>query len=77
MYLILPVQRIPRYELLLGELLKLTPKFHVDYDNLSKARAAFASLGEYMNTEKRRFENAELLREIQLKYKNMPVRYHH
>ena len=33
-FLIEPVQRIPRYCLLLSELLKYTDKSHADYENL-------------------------------------------
>lgn len=36
-FLIMPVQRIPRYELLIRELIKLTPEDHVDLANLTKA----------------------------------------
>jgi hypothetical protein len=36
--LIMPVQRIPRYELLLRELIKCTNEMHVDWANLQKAQ---------------------------------------
>jgi len=49
-YLIMPVQRLPRYILLLGELLKHTPPDHPDYapleDALSTLREAASSLNE-------------------------------
>ncbi len=35
-YLILPVQRLPRYVLLLREMHKHTPRTHSDYDLLAK-----------------------------------------
>ena len=35
-YLILPVQRIPRYNMLLRDLVKQTEESHPDYENLSK-----------------------------------------
>lgn len=35
--LIMPIQRIPRYTLLLGELLKSTQPNHPDYEDLKKA----------------------------------------
>lgn len=35
-YMIMPVQRIPRYQLLLRDLLKHTDKDHVDYESLQK-----------------------------------------
>ena len=36
-FLITPVQRIPRYKLLLGDLLKHTPQLHPDYKELKEA----------------------------------------
>src|SRR5690242_13778022 len=36
-YLIMPVQRIPRYKLLLEDLLKKTEETHPDYLNIKKA----------------------------------------
>jgi hypothetical protein len=36
--LIMPVQRIPRYELLLRELIKCTNEMHIDWNNLQKAQ---------------------------------------
>lgn len=36
-YLIKPVQRVPKYVLLLKDLLKNTSNIHCDYDNISKA----------------------------------------
>lgn len=40
-FLIMPVQRFPRYELLLREVLKHTPADHVDRDSLQKAGSGF------------------------------------
>ena len=37
-YLIMPVQRIPRYKMLLQELAKLTASSHRDHDKVSKRR---------------------------------------
>jgi len=36
-YLILPIQRIPRYSLILKEIIKQTDSNHVDYNNLEQA----------------------------------------
>lgn len=36
-FMIMPIQRIPRYELLLKELLKLTLEEHIDRPNIEKA----------------------------------------
>ena len=55
--LIMPVQRIPRYCLLLKELLKATPENHPDYGETVKALALFEETGTYVN-EKQRESNA-------------------
>ncbi len=36
-FLIKPVQRLPKYVILLKDLLKHTPKDHPDYNNITKA----------------------------------------
>eukprot|EP01114_Cavostelium_apophysatum_P020874 TRINITY_DN7121_c0_g1_i2.p1 TRINITY_DN7121_c0_g1~~TRINITY_DN7121_c0_g1_i2.p1 ORF type:complete len:238 (-),score=54.15 TRINITY_DN7121_c0_g1_i2:161-874(-) len=50
--LIMPVQRVPRYVLLLTELKKLTPETHPDYENITKAvkliREIAGSLNEFI-----------------------------
>ena len=43
-YLIMPVQRIPRYPLLLGQLKKLTPPSHPDFEYLSLAEEGLEGL---------------------------------
>lgn len=43
-YLTLPVQRIPRYTLLLTQLLQLTPQSHPDYAAINAATKAIATL---------------------------------
>jgi hypothetical protein len=56
-FLILPVQRIPRYVLLLQDLFKSTPESHGDYQNLKKALEKMQSVAEYVNEKKREAEN--------------------
>eukprot|EP00727_Mastigamoeba_balamuthi_P004155 m51a1_g13737 putative domain containing protein (1263) ;mRNA; r:156087-161140 len=63
--LIFPVQRVPRYILLLADLLKHTPAEHPDYANLQKAVAEMKSTGEYINERKRDAENMAKLSEVQ------------
>ena len=46
--LIMPVQRIPRYNLLLGELLKETPNTHPDHADLTTAVAAMKQVAEHV-----------------------------
>jgi len=57
-FLILPIQRIPRYVLLIQELLKNTPEDHEDYNGLSQALKEMRSVAEFLNEEKRNAENA-------------------
>jgi hypothetical protein len=56
-YLIMPIQRIPRYVLLLTDLFKNTPEGHKDFEDLKKALAKMESVAEYVNTKKREAEN--------------------
>ncbi|KAJ8475342.1 hypothetical protein ONZ45_g15646 [Pleurotus djamor] len=61
-YLLLPVQRIPRYRLLLEELLRSTPP-SIDYldDPLERALAEISSLANNMNEGKREAESRRKL----------------
>jgi hypothetical protein len=45
----MPIQRVPRYELLLRELLKITPPNHSDYDNIVLALEKIKSLAAFVN----------------------------
>lgn len=56
-YLITPVQRIPRYSLLLNDLLKHTWKMHPDYENISKAFKRMNEVATEVNEKKRGREN--------------------
>ena len=55
-FLIMPVQRIPRYNLLLRELLKHTWKDHPDFDALDGAVEKLANIAMYLNERKREAE---------------------
>ena len=48
-YLIMPIQRIPRYVLLLNELLSLTDSFHPEHKSLQHALAEFQKLAVQCN----------------------------
>jgi len=48
-----PFQRIPRYELLLRELIKFTPKDHTDYADLQKAFFAVQAVAIHINEQKK------------------------
>ena len=46
----MPIQRLPRYVLLLGELLKYTPESSPEYSSLSSALAAIKETTEQVNS---------------------------
>ncbi|XP_076331534.1 uncharacterized protein LOC143236821 isoform X2 [Tachypleus tridentatus] len=59
--LIMPVQRIPRYELLIKELLKHTPVDHPDYQSLVLAQKEIHDLAVKINRmEREAFQNDQL-----------------
>lgn len=58
-YLLLPVQRIPRYKMLLGDLLENTWPDHVDYQDIVTALDKISSRADEMNERKRQYENHE------------------
>ncbi|XP_051580257.1 rho guanine nucleotide exchange factor 17-like isoform X2 [Myxocyprinus asiaticus] len=57
--MIKPVQRIPRYELLVKDLLKHTPEDHPDYSFLLDAQKNIKRLAERINTGRRSAEELE------------------
>lgn len=50
-------QRIPRYVLLLRDLLKHTPKKHPDYADISKSLAEFQEVAGHVNESMRRADD--------------------
>eukprot|EP01125_Pyxidicula_operculata_P007443 TRINITY_DN2533_c0_g1_i1.p1 TRINITY_DN2533_c0_g1~~TRINITY_DN2533_c0_g1_i1.p1 ORF type:complete len:1306 (-),score=461.85 TRINITY_DN2533_c0_g1_i1:247-4164(-) len=56
-FLIMPVQRLPRYVLLLRDLLKNTEEHETDFALLSKAVEKMSSVADYVNDKKREAEN--------------------
>lgn len=56
-YLIMPVQRIPRYSLLLDELVKNTWKGHPDFDNLTRSLTRMNEVAVIVNEMKRERDN--------------------
>jgi len=62
--LIFPIQRVPRYILLIQDLLKHTSPDHPDYHNLEQALEVMNKTGNYINESKREAENASKLAEI-------------
>eukprot|EP00467_Chlorarachnion_reptans_P002223 CAMPEP_0114523078 /NCGR_PEP_ID=MMETSP0109-20121206/21094_1 /TAXON_ID=29199 /ORGANISM="Chlorarachnion reptans, Strain CCCM449" /LENGTH=550 /DNA_ID=CAMNT_0001704359 /DNA_START=177 /DNA_END=1829 /DNA_ORIENTATION=- len=66
-YLIQPVQRIPRYVLLLKELKKYTWPEHQEFENLMKALAKAQEIATHVNERKRQIENMSKTLEVQSK----------
>eukprot|EP01080_Neovahlkampfia_damariscottae_P005932 gene5932-9762_t len=64
-YLIMPVQRVPRYELLLRELLKASDPSLDDYENLEKAIEKVKTTTANMNEKLKVFDNKKKLVIIQ------------
>jgi len=64
-FLIMPVQRIPRYLLLLKELLKCTPPDHVDYSDLVMAHSKIAEVALDVNEAERNAQNLNTIYKIQ------------
>jgi FYVE/RhoGEF/PH domain-containing protein 5/6 len=65
--LIGPVQRIPRYRLLLQELLKYTPEDHEEYESISKSLEKIKEVASENNEAIRQRENLEKIMEIMMK----------
>eukprot|EP00457_Paulinella_chromatophora_P000162 gb/GEZN01000162.1/.p1 GENE.gb/GEZN01000162.1/~~gb/GEZN01000162.1/.p1 ORF type:complete len:1957 (+),score=384.58 gb/GEZN01000162.1/:92-5962(+) len=63
--LITPIQRIPRYRLLLQEVIKKTWKTHPDYTNLQEALSLVKDVAMYINEELRSSENRLEITRIQ------------
>ena len=63
-YLITPVQRVPRYNLLLRDLLNCTPESHPDYALLTTALSRIASTATDINEGIRQAESQLKMREI-------------
>lgn len=64
--MIRPVQRIPRYELLLKELLVSTPTFHHDYKSLKECVDMIQSIAEELNLNRSLWESHIVLNSIHM-----------
>eukprot|EP01102_Stenamoeba_stenopodia_P020019 TRINITY_DN7682_c0_g1_i1.p1 TRINITY_DN7682_c0_g1~~TRINITY_DN7682_c0_g1_i1.p1 ORF type:complete len:920 (-),score=198.74 TRINITY_DN7682_c0_g1_i1:189-2948(-) len=62
--IIMPIQRIPRYNLLLADLLKNTPRNHADRDKISNALEKMAETANYINNNIRDAENNKKLMKL-------------
>ncbi|KAH3758615.1 guanine nucleotide exchange factor [Pelomyxa schiedti] len=75
-FLILPIQRVPRYILLLQSLLKSTPSTHPDHIGLKNTIAVGTKLLDSLNEAKRASENKMRVPDIQKNLVNPPPRGH-
>lgn len=69
-FLLTPIQKICKYPLQLGELLKYTRNDHEDYDHISNAYKCMQRVAQLVNERKRRFENLEQLITFQESFEN-------
>jgi hypothetical protein len=78
-YMIIPAQRIPRYRLLLTELVKTFPESDENYNRVRKAVEDVSKIADYCNEKRREFENAarmiEIIRELKLEDFIVPNRH--
>ncbi|KAK3745860.1 hypothetical protein QZH41_013216 [Actinostola sp. cb2023] len=63
--LITPVQRVPRYKLLLESLLNKTPRDYPDFSKLEEATEEIAKVAEHINDNIRQHENFQKMLSIQ------------
>eukprot|EP01103_Thecamoeba_quadrilineata_P015255 TRINITY_DN4757_c0_g1_i2.p1 TRINITY_DN4757_c0_g1~~TRINITY_DN4757_c0_g1_i2.p1 ORF type:complete len:581 (+),score=94.89 TRINITY_DN4757_c0_g1_i2:13-1755(+) len=71
-YLILPVQRIPRYVLLIQDLLKFTEQNHQDYELLNKALVIIKEVADYVNANKSSADHITKLHNISTRITDYP-----
>jgi FYVE/RhoGEF/PH domain-containing protein 5/6 len=64
-YQIMPIQRIPRYELLLKELVSNTDETHPDFPNLKRAVGEVHTIANLINEQKKLSENMMKMLQIQ------------
>lgn len=73
--LIQPIQRVPRYVLLLAELVKNTWEFHPDYSTLTEVLGKIKEKADQINEKKRNAENIQIVYQIgeSLLGKHLPI----
>jgi len=67
-HLIMPVQRLPRYQLLLDTLLKYTPEEHVDHQNIVKALEKTKEVIQTIDQKKKNETNILAISTFQMKF---------
>ena len=63
-FLILPVQRLPRYEMLISGVAKFTPAKHIDHQNLNEALIAIRDINQVINLRAAEDKNRQKIMEI-------------
>jgi len=63
-YLIMPIQRPPRYELLLSDLLRHTSEDHNDYANIEKALKLIVTINNAVDEKKKQSDDKKKVLEI-------------
>ncbi|EGC30596.1 hypothetical protein DICPUDRAFT_41248 [Dictyostelium purpureum] len=66
-YLIMPIQRMPRYVMLLEDLLKHTHQQHYDYEHIDNAVKNLKKITVQLNERKRESENKQSIQDIYMK----------
>jgi len=72
-YLIMPVQRLPRYILLLNELVKHTEESHPDWELLHNALKRSKELTDEINIIKRETEEKQTIADLKTKLDSLPT----
>lgn len=62
--LLMPIQRVPRYEMILKELIKRTSEDHPDYENLKEAQSKAQKTAGALNEHIRQIENETKVVEV-------------
>jgi hypothetical protein len=71
--LIQPVQRMPRYGLLLKELISHSPQDHIDYRNLVEAKARVQEVCSEINKKKQEYDNKLAVQRITSEILGLPT----
>jgi hypothetical protein len=71
-FLIMPIQRIPRYKLLIEELLRNTSDTHPDYPNLMSGLDLVAKVAKHINSEMHASEKRHAILKLQNEFSDKP-----
>jgi hypothetical protein len=68
--IIQPIQRIPRYQLILHELLKYTPEFHFDYSDIKKSELLMIEVNQLLDKHSKGREMNLLIENVKEKFEH-------